>query len=104
MLVLSSFHEIFLLLPLYFYIQFDDQADTAQAQHSFFCDFQYCTVFDAKPCIIMLFRLFFKDVIVSHLMNNLAPQKKCPGGGGGAWYAKLDPRLICFNMGIVSLF
>ena len=28
-------------------------------------------------------------------MNNLAPKKKYPGGGGGAWYAKIDSRLIC---------
>ena len=39
MLVLSSFHDIFLLLSLYFHFQFDDQADAAQAQHSFFVIF-----------------------------------------------------------------
>ena len=31
------------------------------------------------------------------------PKKKCPGGRVGALYAKLDPRLICFNMRIVPL-
>ena len=58
-------------------------------------------MFDAKLCIIMLFRLIFKDGLVWHLvvlMNNLAPKKKMSWVGGGARYAKLDPRLSCFNM------
>ena len=28
-------------------------------------------------------------------MNNLKPKENSLGGGGGAQYAKLDPRLIC---------
>ena len=66
-----------------------------RAHHSFFCDFYYCTVFDANPYIIMLLRLFFEDGLVSHqgvLINNLAQKKM--SWGGDARYSKLDPRLI----------
>ena len=55
-----------------------------------FCDVYHCTVFDAKPCIIMLLRLILKGGLVSHigvLMNNLPPKKNCSRSGGGAWYA-----------------
>ena len=83
-------HPFLWFLPLYcVWCQF-------LSEHTIlFCDFYYCTVFDANPYIIMLLRLFFEDGLVSHqgvLINNLAQKKM--SWGGDARYSKLDPRLI----------
>ena len=34
-------------------------------------------------------------------MNDLAPMKNCPGGGGGARYVKLAPGVVLFGFNIL---